>query len=136
MFQGPHLYWQYWQPREGWQGSRSFLITRDERIVAHAAIVPAVCSWGGERLTVLHVIDGAARATARSAGNTLMQQIGTLADAIVASDGGALAWQLLPFLGFAESNTVVSRPACYDARRSCSHSSTSPCGPRAVRASS
>src|ERR1700746_1507851 len=86
MFEGPQLYWKYWEPREGWQGSRSYALTRDERIVAHAAVVPAVCNWGRERLSVLHVIDWAARATVRGAGNTLMQHIGTLADAIVTSD--------------------------------------------------
>ena len=75
---------------------------------APAIRVPGVCNWGSERLGVLHVIDWAAHAAARGAGNTLMQLIGTLADAIVTSDAGAAAWQLLPFLGFAESNTVVS----------------------------
>jgi hypothetical protein len=111
MFEARHLHWKYWEPREGWQGSRSYVLTRGERIIAHAAIVPAVCSWGSERLNVLHVIDWAARPEARGAGNTIMQHIGALADAIVTSDGGDAAWRLLPFLGFAESNTVVTQYA-------------------------
>ena len=60
MFEGRHLHWKYWEPRADWQGSRSYVLTREERIVAHAAIVPAVCSWGNERLRLLHVIDWAA----------------------------------------------------------------------------
>jgi GNAT superfamily N-acetyltransferase len=111
MFEGRHLHWKYWEPREDWQGSRSYVLTRDGRIIAHAAIVPALCSWGTERLKVLHVIDWAARAEARGAGNTLMQHIGTLADAILTSEGGDAAWRLLPFLGFAESKTVVTQYA-------------------------
>ncbi|HTL91588.1 MAG TPA: hypothetical protein VL176_04540, partial [Steroidobacteraceae bacterium] len=34
-------------------------------IVAHAAVVPAVCSAGNDRLWLLHVIDWAAGAEAR-----------------------------------------------------------------------
>ncbi len=111
MFEGRHLQWKYWEPREDWQGSRSYVLTRDDRIVAHAAVVPAVCNWGSGRLRVLHVIDWAARAEVRGAGNTLMQHIGQLGDAIVTSDGGDIAWRLLPFLGFTESSTLVSQYA-------------------------
>jgi hypothetical protein len=60
MFEGRHLHWKYWEPRADWQGSRSYVLTRQDRIIAHAAIVPAVCSWGNERLKLLHVIDWAA----------------------------------------------------------------------------
>ena len=105
MFEGRHLHWKYWEPRADWQGSRSYVLTRQDRIIAHAAIVPAVCSWGTERLKLLHVIDWAACPEARGAGNTLMRHINTLADAIVTSDGATAALRLLPFLGFADSGT-------------------------------
>jgi len=106
-----HLCWKYWEPRPDWRGSRSFLLTRDAQIVAHAAVVPAACSGGNERLQLLHVIDWAARAQARGAGNALMQHIGTLGDAIVTASGSEQAWPLLPLMGFAESNTVVTQYA-------------------------
>ncbi len=108
MFAARHLYWKYWEPRAGWQGSRSYVLTRDAEIIAHAAIVPAVCTWGTGRLGLLHVIDWAAQPQARGAGNTLMRHIGTLADAIATSDGGEEALRLLPFMGFRQSNTVVT----------------------------
>jgi hypothetical protein len=110
-FEHRHLHWKYWEPRAGWPGSRSYILTQGEDIVAHAAVVPAVCSFGNVRLNVLHVIDWAARAQARGAGNTLMQHIGTLCDAILTSSGSDRAWPLLPFLGFVQSNTVVTRYA-------------------------
>jgi len=109
MFEGRHLHWKYWEPRADWQGSRSYVLTRDDRLIAHAAIVPAVCNWGDERLKLLHVIDWAACPRARGAGNTLMRHIGTLADAIVTSGGAPAALRLLPFLGFADSGTMVTR---------------------------
>jgi len=108
MFERRHLYWKYWEPLEGWHGSRSYVLTRNSEIIAHAAVVPAVCSSRTDRLKLLHVIDWAARADRRGAGNTLMQHIGTLADAIVTSDGGDAALRLLPFMGFTQSNTVVT----------------------------
>jgi hypothetical protein len=111
MFEGRHLHWKYWEPRADWQGSRSYVLTREERIIAHAAIVPGVCSWRNGRLKLLHVIDWAACPKARGAGNTLMQHIGALADAIITSDGAAAALRLLPFLGFADSGTVVTQYA-------------------------
>ncbi|HEY2339113.1 MAG TPA: hypothetical protein VGH75_01135 [Steroidobacteraceae bacterium] len=40
-----------------------------------------------------------------------MQHIGTLADAIITSEGDDAALRLLPFIGFAQSNTVVTRYA-------------------------
>ena len=108
MFERQHLYWKYWAPREGWRGSRSYVLTRNGEIIGHAAVVPAVCSSGTDRLKLLHVIDWAARADTRGAGNTLMRHIGTLADAIVTSEGGDAALRLLPFIGFTQSNTVVT----------------------------
>jgi hypothetical protein len=108
MFEHRHLYWKYWEPHAGWQGSRSYVLTKDDRIVAHAAVVPAVCTWGSDRINTLHVIDWAARPDARGAGVTLMQHIGTLADAIVTSGGSDMALQLLPFMGFEKSNTIVT----------------------------
>lgn len=108
MLEHRHLYWKYWQPRTGWQGSRSYILSGDDRIIAHAAVAPAIYAWGNSRLNVLHVIDWAARPETRGAGSTLMQHIGTLCDAILASSGSDLAWPLLPLLGFTESNTVVT----------------------------
>src|ERR1700693_3758520 len=108
MFEHRHLYWKYWEPHEAWQGSRSYVLTKDERIFAHGPVVPAVCAWGSDRINILHVIDWAARRDARGAGVALMQHIGKLADAIVTSGGSDTALQLLPFMGFRESNTIVT----------------------------
>jgi GNAT superfamily N-acetyltransferase len=108
MFEHRHLYWKYWQPHEGWQGSRSYVLTKDDQVIAHGAVVPAVCAWGGDRINMLHVIDWAARPDARGAGAALMQHIARLADAIVTSSGSDMALRLLPFMGFKESNTIVT----------------------------
>ena len=107
MFESRNLFWKYWEPRTDWPGSRSYVLTRDGEIIAHAAVVPGVCSCGERRLRLLHVIDWAARAEARGAGNTLMRHIGTLGDAIITSDGDEAALRLLPLMGFSQSSTRV-----------------------------
>jgi hypothetical protein len=103
-----HMHWKCWQPHEGWQGSRSYVLTKDERIVAHGTVVPAVCAWERERINMLHVIDWAARAEVRGAGAAVMEHIGKLTDVIATSSGSAQARPLLPFIGFKESKTVVT----------------------------
>ncbi len=114
-----HMHWKCWQPHEGWQGSRSYVLTKDDRIVAHGTIVPAVCAWERERINMLHVIDWAARSEVRGAGAAVMENIGKLADVIATSSGSPKGRQLLPFIGFKESNTVVTgyarpiRPSLY-----------------------
>jgi hypothetical protein len=121
-FEPRHLHWKYWQPHEGWQGSRSYVLTKDDRIVAHGTVVPAVCTWEQQRVRVLHVIDWAARAEVRGAGAAVMEHIGKLADVIATSGGSDKGRQLLPFMGFKESNTIVTgyarpiRPWLYLAR--------------------
>jgi hypothetical protein len=117
-----HMHWKCWQPHAGWQGSRSYVLTRDDQIVAHGTVVPAVCAWGDERINMLHVIDWAARPEVRGAGAAVMEHIGKLADVIATSSGSDKGRQLLPFMGFKESHTVVTgyarpiRPWLYFAR--------------------
>jgi GNAT superfamily N-acetyltransferase len=102
------MHWKCWQPHEGWPGSRSYVLTKDDRIVAHGTVVPAVCAWERERINMLHVIDWAARAEVRGAGAAVMEHIGKLAEVIATSSGSDKGRQLLPFMGFKESNTVVT----------------------------
>jgi Acetyltransferase (GNAT) domain len=111
MLEHRHLRWKYWEPYDHWPGSRSYVLTRNDRIVAHGAVVPAVCAWTGGRVNLLHVIDWAARPDAPGAGGALMHRLAGLSDAIVTSGGTAAALRLLPQLGFAQSSTIVTRYA-------------------------
>lgn len=103
-----HMYWKCWHPHEGWQGSRSYVLTKDDRIVAHGTVVPARCAWESGRIIMLHVIDWAAQAEVRGAGAALMQHLGKLGDVIATSSGSDKARKLLPLMGFKESKTIVT----------------------------
>jgi Acetyltransferase (GNAT) domain len=106
-----HVHWKYWEPREDWGGSRSYVYLRDGQIVAHGAVVPHVCLWRGHRIKALHVIDWAAKEGSSGSGVALMKRIGKLTDAIFAVGGSEFTQQILPIIGFKECGTMVARYA-------------------------
>jgi hypothetical protein len=105
------LRWKYWEPRADWVGSRSYVYLRNGQIVAHGAVIPNVCLWQGHRITMLHVIDWAAKPDSGGSGVALMKQIGKLTDAMFAVGGSELTQQILPVIGFSGCDTTVTRYA-------------------------
>lgn len=109
-----HLDWKYWRERPDWPGPRSFVMTRGDELLAHAAVVPGAVLTeqpGGtpKRVRTLHMIDWAARPTATGSGVSLLKYLGQRADALLAIGGSAQTLQLLPHLGFRPSGAA----ACY-----------------------
>jgi len=98
-FDSQYLTWKYWQPRGDWPGPRSFIVTGDNELIAHAAIVPGTCSWADGRLATLHVYDWAARA-GTGAGVMLLKHVSRMTDALLAIGGGAETLRILPHVGF------------------------------------
>jgi hypothetical protein len=94
------LHWKYWQKRDDWPGSRSFVLARGTELLAHAGIVPGMCAWAGSRVRVIHMIDWAARPDVAGAGVSLMKYISRLADLLLSIGGSAQTRAILPFLGF------------------------------------
>src|ERR1700733_1327003 len=72
----PHLlHWKCWERRPDWVGSRSYVITNNEVIVAHGAVVPLSYVDGERRLRMLHLIDWAADRKSVGSGITLLNRI-------------------------------------------------------------
>jgi hypothetical protein len=94
------LRWKYWQERTDWPGPRSFVMTRGDEILAHAAVIRGAYRWNEQRIRTLHIVDWAARPSAVGAGVSLMKYLGQSADALLAIGGSAQTLQLLPHLGF------------------------------------
>lgn len=101
-----HLYWKYWQPRADWVGSRSYVLTSGDEILAHAGIVPGVCHRNEVRRRVIHLIDWAARSTEAGAGALLMKRLGKLADYLIAIGGSRDTLSMLPVLGYQHCGVV------------------------------
>jgi hypothetical protein len=104
-----HLDWKYWRERSDWPGPRSYVLTRGEELLAHAAVIPGACRWGDRRVKTLHLIDWVARPTATGAGVRLMKYLGQTTDALLAIGGSAQTLALLPHLGFRQ----VGAATCY-----------------------
>jgi hypothetical protein len=106
-----YLDWKYWQPRDDWAGPRSFVVTRGNELIAHAAIVPGTCAWAGRRIAILEMFDWAAR-EGTGAGVILLKHIGRMTEAQLAIGGGAETLRILPYVGFRSAGvaTGYARP--------------------------
>lgn len=94
--------WKYWRPHPFWEGSRSYVLERDGRMLAHGAVVPQWCRWKAHRFRAFHLIDWAALPGAPDAGTSLFRRALQLADAGYVVGGSAMAQRILPALGFKE----------------------------------
>jgi hypothetical protein len=99
--------WKYWQPRADWSGDRSYVLTDHGSLIAHGAIIPGVLAWGGERASVVQVVDWAARADAPGAGFSLIKRLCRIADGAIAIGGTSDTRQILPHLGFKPVGEVL-----------------------------
>jgi hypothetical protein len=98
-----YMDWKYWRPHPEWEGSRSFALEWDGNIVAHAAVIPLRCAWGGRRLKMVHPVDIVARPKAPLSGIALVTNMAHLAEGIFDSGNSDIANKILPVFGFQES---------------------------------
>jgi hypothetical protein len=103
-----NLYWKSWAPRDDWPGSRGFIMTREEEIVAHGTVVPLHCADGARRLKMAHLIDWAADPKVVGAGVTLLKQIARDLDGVLVVGGSEMTQKVLPALGFKPSGEVTN----------------------------
>lgn len=94
------LHWKNWEDHPDWSGSRGYVMTRENEIVAHGTIVPLGFEWKDQRLKVVQLIDWAAEPKSIGSGVSLLRRIGQLADAILVAGGGEMTQKILPALGF------------------------------------
>jgi hypothetical protein len=93
--------WKYWEPREDWAGPRSYVLERNNVLVAHAGIWPVtLLNDRGERVTGIHMIDWAAAENSPGAGIALIQKLAGIFDFIFCIGGSDVAQKVLPTVGF------------------------------------
>jgi hypothetical protein len=102
-----YLAWKYWQPRADWEGPRSFLIASSAQLIAHSAILPGSCAWGGRRLATFHMIDWVAR-LGSGAGVMLLKHLSRMTQALLAIGGGPETRRIIPHIGFRPVGTVTA----------------------------
>jgi hypothetical protein len=101
------LHWKYWAARSDWPGPRSYVLTSDGRIIAHAALIPGAILTEGHRSRTGHVIDWVARRGEMGAGVALMKHIGRQVDSLLAFGGSDDTLRILPHIGFRAAGTVT-----------------------------
>lgn len=101
------LHWKYWQARADWSGSRSFVLTEGNHILAHGAVVPGTLRWGERQARVIHMIDWAARRDAVGAGVVLMKHIGGMTDFLLGIGGSSHTLKIMPLIGYRPCGAVT-----------------------------
>ncbi len=94
------LQWKYFDEREDWPGSRSYVLKRQEKIIAHCGADPVtLCAAHGE-ISGIHGSDWAAAAGVPGAGVSLLQKVAMLADTYWVPGGTERTRSILPEIGF------------------------------------
>jgi hypothetical protein len=101
-----HLYWKYWQERSDWCGSRSFVLTDGQDLLAHLAVVPGAIRYAGTRARMVHLIDWAARRDVAGAGVRLAKHVSRLSDFVLAIGGSRDTEKILPLMGYVQRGEV------------------------------
>lgn len=91
--------WKYWDEWSDWPESRGYVLTQNDEIVAHGAVVPLTCLWEDRRIRVVRVIDWCAREKPAGSGVVLLKRIGQMADAVMAVGGTAMTLKIFSALG-------------------------------------
>ncbi len=94
------LQWKYFAPHPDWNGPRSFLLKRDERIIAHGGAWPIRLAVSGAELKAIHLVDWAASRIAPGAGIQVLRSISAMADLMVTIGGSRDTKNILPKLGY------------------------------------
>jgi hypothetical protein len=106
MFARPHLHWKYWAPWHGSSSSRSHVLVRDGRIVAHAAVMPLSVRTRGRALTLLHPFDWMSEPSAIGSGVALLQRLAKLENGLLIVGGSEMTQRIVRPLGFRELGEV------------------------------
>jgi len=94
------LQWKYFDEREDWPGSRSYILKRGEKILAHGGVDPVtLCTPRGE-VSSIHGSDWAAAPSAPGVGILLLQNVAKLADIYLVPGGTGQTRLILPEIGF------------------------------------
>jgi hypothetical protein len=98
------LAWKYYQPGPEWEGSRSFVLRKEDAIVAHGSVWPVRLATPAGTVMAVRVLDWAS--SAPGTGVALMNQIGKRADVVLGVGGSEDTLRVLPAMGFKHRGTA------------------------------
>ncbi len=92
------LAWKYYQPGPEWENSRSFVLRKQNAIVAHGSVWPVRLATPAGTVMAMRVLDWAS--SAPGMGVALMNQIGKRAGVVLGVGGSEDTLRVLPAMGF------------------------------------
>ena len=101
------LRWKYFGSGPQWEGSRSYLLSKEGEIQAHCAVWPLNLHFSGQRVTCNCFIDWANRTNLPGAGSMLMKNLLKLSETSIVVGGSADTRAIVPRLGFAHVSDVA-----------------------------
>jgi hypothetical protein len=101
-----HVEWKYYIDRSDSQGPRSFVISENERFVAHACAWPFTVLWTEKRISGFHPVDWVACPQARGIGTRLLREISNLTDVSFNIGGTAASRKVIINTGYKPSGEL------------------------------
>lgn len=95
-----YLNWKLHQEGPAWVGSRSYVLTNNEELIAHATVWPIQLRLATGVRDGLGFGDWAAAASHPGAGLLLLKKLVTLASFVLVTGGAEITRQILPRMGF------------------------------------
>jgi hypothetical protein len=95
-----HLQWKYYAERKDWPGSRSFVLSEDLRLTAHACAWPVGVLLNERKIAGFHPIDWAARSETPGTGASLLREMRKLSEISVCVGGTEVAQKVIANMGY------------------------------------
>jgi hypothetical protein len=92
------LAWKYYQPGPEWEGSRSFVLRKEDAVVTHGSVWPVRLATPAGTVMAVRVLDWAS--SAPGMGVALMNQLSKRADVVLGVGGSEDTLRVLPAMGF------------------------------------
>jgi hypothetical protein len=102
------LEWKYFSPGPHWNGSRSYVLRKDDAICAHCAVWPLTFSVDGREQKAVCFVDWASGKQLPGAGIILMKKLLSYADLGIVAGGSADTQSVIPKLGFKQAGRIDS----------------------------
>jgi hypothetical protein len=100
------LEWKYFAAGPQWEGSRSYVLRKGEKIFAHCAVWPLNLHFADRQVTCLCYIDWAGLSDLPGAGFILKKKLMKLSDTSIVVGGSDETREIVPKLGFAHIGDV------------------------------
>src|SRR5258705_7258331 len=102
------LKWKYFERGPEWEGSRSYILRKDDIIKAHCGVWPMNLEFSGQRVTSNSFVDWISDRNTPGAGVMLKKKLMNLTDTGVVVGGTEDTRRVVPRIGFEQVGEVVT----------------------------